>query len=456
MFNWPAGERSGKLATYLSRGITLAATESVVPSGDIDATYRKHRIRVMLAITLGYGFIYTCRLGLSIVKKPLIDEGIFSVEELALIGTAFFYAYALGKFFNGFLADHFRPRAFFSVSIFMAAIVNLFMGWSTLLWVSIGLWALNGWFQGMAAPSAVVSITNWFSLKERGRRYGLWNASHSIGEGLTFYVIAVVVSMAGWRYGFILPGILCLLVSVWVYAFLQNDPTTIGLRSINQWSGEEREEKQQAATWQTQKVVFGIRAMWVVAISSGLMYVTRYAINSWGVLYLQEMRGYSLVEAGTFIAVNTIAGIVGSIIFGYMSDKLFDARRPPVNLIFAVVEVVALLLIFYGPQNGYVLAFAFVLYGAGLSGLMASIGGLFGVDISPRGAAGAAMGFVGVFSYIGAGTQEIVSGKLIEQGVTIIDGVRHYNFDTPILFWISCSILSMLLAATLWNTKIRD
>ena len=44
----------------------------------------------MLAITLGYGFIYTCRLGLSIVKKPLIDEGIFSVEELALIGTAFF------------------------------------------------------------------------------------------------------------------------------------------------------------------------------------------------------------------------------------------------------------------------------------------------------------------------------------------------------------------------------
>lgn len=434
----------------------MAATDSVVPSGDIDATYRKHRTRVMLAITLGYGFIYTCRLGLSIVKKPLIDAGIFSVEELALIVAAFLYAYGLGKFVNGFLADHFRPRTFFSASILIAAVMNLFMGWSTLVWVSVGLWALNGWFQGMAAPSAVISITNWFSLKERGRRYGIWNASHSIGEGLTFSLVAIVVSIAGWRYGFFLPGILCLLVSVWVYSCLQNEPGTIGLPSIHEWTGEEREEKAQVATWKKQKVVFGIGAMWVVAASSGLMYFTRYAINSWGVLYLQESHGYSLLQASSFLTINTIAGIGGSIIFGYVSDKIFDARRPPVNLIFAVVEVAALVLIFYGPQNEYVLAFAFAVYGAALSGLMASLGGLFGVDISPRGAAGAAMGFVGVFSYLAAGTQELISGQLIEQGVTIIDGVRHYNFDQPILFWIGCSILSMLLAASLWNAKIRD
>ena len=309
----------------------------------------------------------------------------------------------------------------------------------------------------MAAPAAVICITNWFGLKERGRRYGLWNASHSIGEGLTFYVIAVVVSVAGWRYGFILPGVICMAVAVWVYAFLQNEPTTIGLPEIHEWTGEKKAEPVKLAqTWKAQKVVFGIRAMWIVAISSGLMYVTRYAINSWGVLYLQEVHKYSLVEAGTFIAFNTVAGIFGSILFGYISDKAFDARRPPANLLFAIIEVIALFIIFYGPQNTYVLAFAFALYGAGLSGLMASIGGLFGVDIAPRGATGAAMGFVGVFSYLGAATQEFVSGSLISQGVTIVDGVRTYDFNGAITFWISCSILSMLLAATLWNTKIRD
>ncbi len=426
------------------------------PATDIDARFRRHRIRVMLAITLGYGFIYTCRLGLSIIKKPVIDNGIFTVEELGMIGAGFYICYAAGKFINGFLSDHFQPRIFFSVSILVAAIINLFMGWSTLLWISVALWALNGWFQGMAAPSAVISLTNWFGIHERGRRYGLWNASHSIGEGLTFFVVAAVVAAFGWQYGFVVPGAFCLLVAVWVYFFLQNAPPTIGLPSVHEWLGEKSEQDKEESTWQTQKVVFGIRAMWIVALSSCLMYVTRYAINSWGILYLQEVRGYSLLGSGMFLFVNAVAGIVGSIAYGYLSDRVFDARRPPANLAFAIVEVVALLVIFYGPQNNVVLFVAFALYGAALSGLVASIGGLFGVDIAPRGATGAAMGFVGIFSYLGAATQDYVTGRLIGQDTTLVDGVRSYDFDVAILFWIGSSVLSLLLAATLWNTKIRD
>ena len=423
---------------------------------DIDARYRRHRIRVMLAITLGYGFLYTCRLGLSIVKKPLIDGGIFSVEDLGMIGAAFFYAYAFGKFINGFLSDHFPPRLFFSMAILIAAVVNLAMGSSTLLWLSVVLWALNGWFQGMAAPSAVISISNWFSIHERGRRYGLWNASHSLGEGLTFYVVAAIVGVTTWRMGFVVPGIFCIVVAVWVYAFLRNAPTTIGLPSIHEWKGEATEEETDKPTWQKQKAVFGIRAMWIVAASSGLMYVTRYAINSWGILFLQESRGYSLTDAGFLMAVNTIAGIFGSIAYGYISDKFFDARRPPANLIFAVIEVVALIAIFFGPENYWFQAMAFAAYGAMLSGLMASLGGLFAVDIAPRGATGAAMGFVGIFSYVAAGLQESISAGLISAGVSVVDGARTYDFDVAIYYWIGSSVLSMLLAATLWNTRIRD
>ena len=423
---------------------------------DIDALFRRHRLRVMLAITLGYGFIYTCRLGLSIVKKPLIDGGIFTVEELGMIGAALFYGYASGKFINGFLSDYVPPRIFFSASILLSAIINVFMGTSTFLWISITLWALNGFVQGMAAPSAVISITNWFSLHERGRCYGIWSASHSIGEGITFYVVAAIVSAFGWRYGFITPGILCIAVAAWVFSFLRNAPRTMGLPDVSEWKNEPTQTADGQETWRTQKVIFGIAAIWLVAISSSLMYVTRYAINSWGVLYLQEIRGYSLLDAGWFLAVNTIAGIAGSIAYGFISDKLFDARRPPANLIFAIVEVLALLVIFYGPVNDVVLTLAFALYGAALSGLVASIGGLFAVDIAPRGATGAAMGFVGVFSYLGAAMQENVSAKLISDNMQLADGVRVYDFDTAIVFWIGTSVVSMLLAVSLWNTKIRN
>jgi len=184
--------------------------------------------------------------------------------------------------------------------------------------------------------------------------------------------------------------------------------------------------------------------------------VTRYGINSWGVLYLQEARGYSLLDAGLFLSINTIAGIAGSVAYGYISDKWFNARRPPANFLFALVEVVALLLIFYGPQNEYLLGFAFALYGAGLSGLIASVGGLFAVDIAPGRAAGAALGFVGIFSYVGAALQENVSATLISRGMTIIGDTRLYDFDAVVMFWIGCSVISMLLAATLWNARVRD
>jgi OPA family sugar phosphate sensor protein UhpC-like MFS transporter len=434
----------------------MVSANLAAPDTNIDALYRRNRIRVMLAITLGYGFIYTCRLGISIVKKPLIDQGIFSVEDLGMIGSAFFYGYAFGKLLNGFAADHVGPRFFFSSAIFISAIINLWMGWSTLVWLSIALWGLNGWFQGQAAPSAVVSITNWFSIKERGRCYGIWNASHSIGEGITFLVLAAVVSALGWRYGYILPGIICIGVAAWVYSFMEDAPQTMGLPAVNKWKDNLDEPEQEKSTWHTQKVVFGIGAIWVVALSSALMYMTRYGVNSWGVLYLQEEYGYSLIQAGIFLTVNTIAGIAGSIIYGFVSDNLFDARRPPANLIFAIVEIVALLIIFYGPNNEIMLAVGFALYGAGLSGLMAAIGGLFAVDIAPRGAAGAAMGLVGGLSYLGAGTQEIITARLIDGGLTIVDGVRHYNFDAAINYWIGMSVLSMILAASLWNTKIRD
>ena len=77
--------------------------------------------------------------------------------------------------------------------------------------------------------------------------------------------------------------------------------------------------------------------------------------------------------------------------------------------------------------------------------------GLMGGD-----SGGAAMGFIGMFSYLAAGTQDIISGYLIGRDVTLVDGVRVYDFSAAITFWIGASIISMILAASLWNTKIRD
>jgi OPA family sugar phosphate sensor protein UhpC-like MFS transporter len=93
----------------------------------------------------------------------------------------------------------------------------------------------------------------------------------------------------------------------------------------------------------TQMSILKMPAIWVLAVSSALMYVTRYAINSWGILYLQEARGFTLAGGQHADAQHTAAGIIGAIAFGYVSDKWFGARRPPANLLFGLLEVTGLL-----------------------------------------------------------------------------------------------------------------
>jgi len=91
-----------------------------------------------------------------------------------------------------------------------------------------------------------------------------------------------------------------------------------------------------------------------------------------------------------------------------------------------------------------------------MTGLVTSLGGLFAIDICPKRVAGAALGMVGVFSYLGAGIQDQVSGKLIDAGMTTVNGIHHYDFTDAILFWVGASVVSVLLASTLWNAKLRD
>lgn len=446
----------------------------IADASEIDRQFRFHRRNVIVVLTLCYGLGYVCRLALNVVKKPMMDAGIFTPEEVGLIGSMLLYGYAFGKFSNGFLADYSNVRRFFAAGLVMSAILNFGMSMSTVVWLSALLWVLNGWFQGHGAPACVVSLASWFGNHERGRYYGIWSTAHSIGEGLTYLGIAFLIALPpkglglSWQWGFWVPATICLIAAGILYRYLTDRPQTLGLPSVAEWSdggaATQPVSHNAAEIWKDQLRVMAIPSIWVIALASSTMYITRYAINSWGNVYLQEIRGFDLFDANLFIFLNTAAGILGCVAYGYISDKIFDARRPPTNLIFGLMELLPLLVIFFGPANNVVLAVALVVYGFGLSGILASLGGLFAIDIAPRKVAGAAMGFIGIFSYLGAGMQDYVSGRLIyDSEIRVVFSVGDYSptvffydYSTPILFWVGASVLSMLLAASLWNVKASD
>ena len=172
------------------------------PCNEESLSEQKQRLKrlqwsTFLAATLGYGMYYVCRLSLNVVKKPIVDEGVFSETELGIIGAVLFFTYAVGKFMNGFLADRSNINRFMSTGLLVTALVNLCLGFVHSFILFAVLWGISGWFQSMGAASCVVGLSRWFTDKKRGSFYGFWSASHNIGEAMTFIIVASIVSALG-------------------------------------------------------------------------------------------------------------------------------------------------------------------------------------------------------------------------------------------------------------------
>lgn len=411
-----------------------------------------------LSATFGYGMYYVCRLSLNVMKKPIVDEGIFSETELGIIGSVLFFTYAIGKFTNGFLADRSNINRFMTTGLLVTALVNLCLGFTNSFILFAILWGVSGWFQSMGAASCVVGLSRWFSDKERGSFYGFWSASHNIGEALTFIIVASVVSVLGWRYGFLGAGLVGLIGALIIWRFLHDTPQSEGLPAVNQPKEKKEMNAAEAADYnKAQKQVLLMPAIWILALSSAFMYISRYAVNSWGVFYLEAEKGYTTLDASFIISINSVCGIVGTVFSGFISDKLFGGRRNVPALIFGLMNVAALCLFLLVPgTHTWVDVVAMILFGTSIGVLLCFLGGLMAVDIAPRNASGAALGVVGIASYIGAGLQDVMSGILIEGQKTVVNGADVYDFTYINWFWIGAAILSVLLALLVWNARNKE
>ena len=441
---------------------------------ELAPVYRRSRQYAVFVMVVVYGLYYVCRLSLNVMKKPLVDSGYLTTEQLGYIGSALFFAYAVGKCVNGFLADRSDIRKFMAFGLFVSALANFALGFRMPALLFAALWGINGYAQSMGAPASVVGLARWFNNRERGTYYGIWCTSHNLGEALTFILTSLVVSSFGWRWGFAGAALFGFIGVALAWLFYRDSPQSEGLPSIIEWSGEKmspEEAKEHASVGAGQKAVLTNWAVWMIALSSALIYVSRYAINSWGIYFLEMKKGYTNFEASSIISVNAVCGLFGTLLSGVISDKCFGGRRNAPALVFGVMNTAALCLFLLVPgAHKAVDVLAMVLFGTSIGVLFCFLGGLMAVDVAPKNAAGAALGVVGIASYLGAGIQDIVSGYLIKSQGTMEGGKTVYEFahtvfavggrtceiDHIALFWIGASLLSVLCALTVWNVKPRE
>lgn len=461
------------LKRILSFYRTSAPSAEKVPAGQVEGRYKKLRIQAFIAGTLGYSLYYVCRTSLNVMKQPIIDSGFLNATQLGLIGACLYWAYAAGKFVNGFLADHSNIRKFMATGLVVSAAANAVMGIlgmnssgagvaSSVMFVTFAvMWALNGWAQSMGAAPAIISLSRWFPLNIRGTFYGFFSASHNFGEGLSFIFVSLLVSAAGWQWGFFGAAIAGAVGVMLILFWLHDTPESKGLPSIEVLAGETSAAKESEETvskddsGRIQRAVLRNPGVWILALSSAFMYMSRYAINEWGMFFLQKVKGFGLEEAAMIIAVNTVAGIAGTVFSGWFSDKVFKGDRKYPAFAAGILESLALILFLYGGDSWFVNVLAMALFGIAIGVLICFVGGLMAVDLVPRKATGAALGIVGLASYIAAGLMNIISGWLID-GNAVTDaltGETVYDFTYVSIFWVGAAIIATLLPVLNWRRK---
>lgn len=426
---------------------------------DIRAVYRRWRGRQLFLTFCAYAVFYFVRKNFS-VAMPLLETSLHITKtDLGIFLTAHSVLYGISKFANGYVADRSNARTFLAFGLMASALLNYSFGMVTTVMVMGLLWCLNGWFQGMGFPPCARVLSHWFAPSERGTMWGLWNASHMVGAA----GIAIWAGYLGQHYGykavFFAPATVAALVAIVVLIFLRDTPASVGLGDVEDYFGataksdteladekpSETESDEEFRAF-VKKRVFGDPHVWYICCANFCVYVVRQAFLDWGPTFLSQVKGYQLGSAGWLTANYEIAGLVGSICAGIITDKYFRTRRAPICVAYMIGTAVAILA-FWKLPSGTVLADAallgcvgFMIYGPQF------LVGVMTADIVTKRAAATAIGLTGLFGY----------GSSIVYGVGLGKLVDTYGWDKGFLLLVCMALVGAFFFALCWNAGAKD
>lgn len=333
----------------------MANELTAVPKVRTDREYEYWRWRILLGTMIGYIFFYFVRKSITMAMPGLEDIGI-TKTTLGLFLTIHGVLYGFSRFVNGVWSDRVNPRYFMSIGLFLAAMTNVFCGFSAdiatamgvsaeskanvIAWIIGSFWIINGWVQGMGFPPCAKSLMHWFAPQEHGIKFATWNISHSFGAGLVFLLNSSVVAF-GWKYCFLVPASLSILGSIWLFLALRDSPEKEGFEPVEVYyarkHGKKSEkcepaqpvvvEEEKTRLWDDlRKNVFSNWAVWVLCFANFFVYIVRFSILDWAPTFLSQSKGLDLKSAGWATASYEIFGAFGIILSGVLMDKVFKGR----------------------------------------------------------------------------------------------------------------------------------
>ncbi|MDR2806803.1 MAG: MFS transporter [Puniceicoccales bacterium] len=440
----------GYVATQ-KHGMRDKKTYSMMRIVYIDRQYRYWRARILYSLFLGYATFYLVRQNFTVAVPEMVKAFGYTKSEIGWIFTLFSIIYGIGKFISGAICDRTDARYFMSIGLVGASICALGVGFSHSIGTFAFLYTLNGIFQSMGWPPVARLMTHWYAPKALGTRWGIVNASHQCGSTAILLGGSWLMESFGWRYVFIVPALIALLLAGILFERLRDTPKSLGLPTIEEKEGlmfSTVHQEEKAITFKEifMKHILPNKALWYVCIANFFVYIIRMGFFNWAPTFLQEARSASVFTSGVQSSVFELTGIMGGLVAGWASDHIFKGRRSCTGFYFMLALIILLFLFWQLPTTSqtintlFLFLIGFCIYGP------QTLVGISGAELGSKRAAAAANGLTGTFGYLGGA----VSGV----GVGIV--ADRWGWNAVFFFFAICAIIGSLFFVLNWHQTSQN
>ncbi len=427
-----------------------AQSISPLPADRIDPEYRRLRWQVFAGIFVGYAAFYLVRNNFALALPSILKaHPEFTKVQLGWAMTSLSVAYGISKFIMGSVSDRSNPRWFMALGLLLTSGVTFAFGTVPAIYDSLALiivlQALNGWFNGMGWPPCGKTMVHWWSTKERGKIVAAWNAAHNVGGALVaVFATWAVVRFGDWGATFYFNAAIAAGVAGLILLLLRDTPQSCGLPAIeshkDDYPPNYSADHERTFTFREIFVshVLNNKFLWAIAIANAFVYFVRFGVVNWIPTYLQTAKGFNFKESGFAWTAFELAGIPGTLLCGWISDRVFKARRAPATILFMGLTLVGLLIYRWNDTGPYWIdVAALIMIGFFIYGPIMMIG-LHALDLVPKKAAGTAAGFTGFFGYF-LGSAPSGAG---------VGWIAHtWGWDGVFSTMIACCVLTMGFSA---------
>ena len=432
--------------------------------GKIDF-FKSWQWQVVICTMIGYSMFYFVRKNFSFAMPALSAEYGITNTSFGIILSLVGIIYGVSKFLNGIVADRINARWHLVIGLCACILLNLFFGWSdklstmitgnesgpdfinTMVVIMAILLVLNNIFQGCGFPPCNRLLAHWVPPKELATKSAIWNPSHSIGAAVVSVFCGYIIAKTGnWRYCFIFPSAVAAIGVLFIFLTLRDTPKSVGLPELENTRTELDEDDSPAAFRAfIRKRVFRSPIVWCLAITDLFVYIVRFAVLDWGPMFLQQRENpLSPQLSGWTIGIFEVAGCIGMLCAGWMSDRFFKGKSHRVCAVEMFLVALCMIALHLLPKDSSPVLVLVLLALAGffVYGPQAMLG-VTAVKHATKKAASTAVGLIGLMSY----------GSVIFTGVGLGWFSDHFGWDNLFLLMTIVAVIGGLIVSALWNIK---